>query len=219
MLDAVLEPLRATAITVAGAPTSWAEVVGFVTGAVCVWLVARNNIWNWPVGILNNLAFLVLFATAGIYADAGLQIVYLGLAAYGWWAWLRGGERLTGKRHSTLPISTTTVNQWQLLLVAGLVLTGVQTVVLIVFTDSTVPLPDAITTALSLLATWGQARRKVESWSLWITADLIYVPLYAYQGLWLTAVLYLGFLALCVFGLREWRRLSRTVPEPSTASV
>lgn len=221
MLDAVLEPLRATAITVAGAPTSWAEVVGFVTGAFCVWLVARNNIWNWPVGILNNLAFLVLFATAGIYADAGLQIVYLGLAAYGWWAWLRGGERPSGERRGTLPISTTSVNQWQLLLVAGLVLTGVQTSVLIVFTDSTVPLPDAITTALSLLATWGQARRKVESWYLWIAADLIYVPLYGYKGLWLTAVLYLGFLALCVFGLREWRRLlhAANAPAPSTASA
>jgi nicotinamide mononucleotide transporter len=71
-------------------------------------------------------------------------------------------------------------------------------------TDSTVPLPDAITTVLSLLATWGQARKKLESWWLWIAADVVYVPLYAYKVLWLTAVLYVGFLALCVFGLRSW---------------
>ncbi|MET1073579.1 MAG: nicotinamide mononucleotide transporter family protein, partial [Umezawaea sp.] len=59
---------------------------------------------------------------------------------------------------------------------------------------------------LSLLATWGQTRKKVESWWLWIAADVIYVPLYAYKDLWLTAILYLGFIALCVLGLRSWSR-------------
>ncbi len=87
----------------------------------------------------------------------------------------------------------------------GVLGTAGLTVLLDTVTDSTVPLPDAITTVLSLLATWGQARKKLESWWLWITADVIYVPLYAYKNLWLTAILYLGFLALCVLGLRNWR--------------
>jgi nicotinamide mononucleotide transporter len=72
-------------------------------------------------------------------------------------------------------------------------------------TDSTVPLPDALTTVLSLLATYGQSRKKVESWWIWITADLIYIPLYLYKGLWLTSILYVVFLCLCLAGLRAWR--------------
>ena len=70
------------------------EIFGFVTGVVNVWLLARQNIWNWPVGIANNLAYLILFATSGLYGDSGLQFVYIVLAIYGWWLWLHraGGD-------------------------------------------------------------------------------------------------------------------------------
>jgi nicotinamide mononucleotide transporter len=164
-----------------------------------VWLVARQNVWNWPIGIANNVTFFVLFLAAGLYADSALQVVFLGLALYGWWAWLRGGDL-----RSLLAVSRTTGRQWVVLGFAGVVGTIALTWVLTVATDSSVPLPDAITTVLSLLATWGQARKKLESWWLWIAADLIYIPLYAYKDLWLTSALYVGFLALCVLGLRNW---------------
>jgi nicotinamide mononucleotide transporter len=176
------------------------EILGFVSGALCVWLVAIQNVWNWPVGIANNIAFLVLFWTSGIYADSVLQLVYLALAAYGWWAWLRGGDG-----HTTLTVTRTTEFQWLLLGIVGVLATTGLLVFLDMMTDSTAPLPDAATTVLSLLATWGQTRKKLESWWLWIAADLIYVPLYAYKDLWLTAALYVGFLALCVYGLRSWQ--------------
>jgi nicotinamide mononucleotide transporter len=199
-LDTVLVPFHTPAVTLGEAVTSWGEVAGFVTGALCVWLVARQNVWNWPIGILNNLAFLALFMAGGLYADGWLQVVYMALAVYGWWSWLRGG-----RSHTTLVVSRTMQQQWWALLGAGVATTALLTWILETQTDSTVPLPDAVTTVLSLLATWGQARKKVESWWLWIAADVIYIPLYAYKGLWLTAILYLGFLALCVLGLRNWR--------------
>jgi nicotinamide mononucleotide transporter len=84
-------------------------------------------------------------------------------------------------------------------------------------TDSTVPLPDAFVLAGSLVATWGQARKIIEQWWVWIAVDVVSIPLYASKGLWLTAVLYTGFLALCVDGLRRWTRelrRSRAAKQP-----
>ncbi|MDD9382075.1 nicotinamide riboside transporter PnuC [Streptomyces sp. ZAF1911] len=186
-----------------GWQTSWTEILGFVTGAVCVWLVARQHIANWPIGIANNVFFIVLFAQAGLYADAGLQIVFIALAAYGWWSWTHGGGPGTS---TALPVRRTTAAEWTALAAAGAVGVLGLTLLLSRVTDSTVPFWDAVTTGLSLAATYGQCRKLVESWWLWIAADLVYIPLYAYKGLYLTSLLYVGFLALCVAGLLGWRR-------------
>jgi nicotinamide mononucleotide transporter len=201
----IIDAANTSAFVVFGAPTTWGEVAGFASGALCVGLVARMNIWNWPIGIANNVFFLLLFFSAGLYADGGLQLVFIMLALYGWWAWLRGGTA-----RSELPASRTAGRQWAMLMGAGIVGTAAMTWFLSAHTDSTVPLADAFTTVLSLLATWGQTRKKVESWWLWILADLIYVPLYVHKGLTLTALLYVGFLALCIVGLMRWTRELRT---------
>jgi hypothetical protein len=75
---------------------AWTEIAGFVTGAVCVWLVVIRSIWNFPVGIANNVFFIWLFANAGLYADAALQFAYISLAFVGWYSWIKGGAKHTG---------------------------------------------------------------------------------------------------------------------------
>lgn len=99
-----------------GWQTSWTEILGFVTGALCVLLVARQHIANWPIGIANNTFFIVLFAQAGLYADAGLQIVFIALAAYGWWSWTHGGGPGTAE---ALPVRRTSGAEWAWLAAAG----------------------------------------------------------------------------------------------------
>jgi len=199
----LLAPLQQPLFTVLDTPVSWTEVLGFGSGALCVWLVARQHIANWPIGIANNLFFILLFTGAGLYADAGLQVVYIALAVYGWWAWATGGPESASGR---LPVSRTGARTWWVLALATAAATAALTLLLDRATDSTVPFWDALTTALSLAATYGQCRKKVECWYLWIAADVVYVPLYAHKGLYLTALLYVGFMALCVVGLLGWRR-------------
>ncbi|MFJ8078691.1 nicotinamide riboside transporter PnuC [Streptomyces sp. NPDC096176] len=197
-----LQPLQQPLFTVLETPVSWTEFLGFGSGALCVWLVARQHMANWPIGIANNVFFILLFTQAGLYADAGLQVVFITLAVYGWWAWTHGG----GPGSAVLPVRRTTRTEWTWLLAAGVVGTLALTVLLDRATDSTVAFWDALTTALSLMATYGQCRKRVESWWLWIAADVVYIPLYAYKELYLTSLLYVGFMTLCVLGLRNWSR-------------
>jgi nicotinamide mononucleotide transporter len=183
-----------------GVPITVVELIGFVTGAWCVWLVGRQNPWNWPIGLVQVVAYLALFWQAGLFADSALQGVFLILGLWGWWNWLR-------RRPIAEPllVRRTTGGEWLALAVIGLVGTVVIYSVLSRFTHSTVPVADASTTILSLLATYGQGRKLLESWWLWIAADVIYVPLYGVKSLWLTALLYAGFLVLCLVGLRRWK--------------
>ncbi|MCB1008954.1 MAG: nicotinamide mononucleotide transporter, partial [Acidobacteria bacterium] len=64
-----------------------------MTGVVAVLLTVRQNPWCWPIGIVNVALFAIVFGRSRLYADAGLQIVYLGLCAYGWWQWTHGGPQ------------------------------------------------------------------------------------------------------------------------------
>ncbi|HEX8344646.1 MAG TPA: nicotinamide riboside transporter PnuC [Actinoplanes sp.] len=202
--ESVIGWLTAPALEAFGISTTWAELLGFATGLLNVFLLVRLHILNWPVGILNVLLLMVVFWQYGLYADAGLQFVYVVLGGYGWWLWKYGDDR-----GAELVVRDTTWREWIGLTLAGAALTAALWLFLDRLTGSTVPLADAITTALSLTATYGQTRKLVQSWWLWIVADLIYIPLYAYKELWLTALLYIAFLTLCVFGLHTWRSVRR----------
>lgn len=186
---------------------TWTEIAGFVTGAACVYLVVRRNIWNFPIGIANNIVFWFLFVGAGLYADAGLQLVYLVLGALGWYWWLRGGAD-----HTRLVVRRTPTWAWAA--IGGFVAAGTATIyaLLTSHTDSRVPLADALTTALSLGAQLMLNRKWIGNWVLWITVDVLYVGLYAYKGLYLTAILYAGFIVLASYGLSQWRRAAPAEP-------
>lgn len=203
-----IEVLVISAVTVLVPAASWfkwlpldfTEALGFATGAVCVWLVTKGNIWNWPVGLANNLFFAVLFWKARLFADFGLQGVYLMLGLYGWWKWLRGGENQT-----RLAISRSSRSEWIMIAVFLVAGTGGLRELLHAV-NGAAPLWDALTTALSLAAQYLLCRKRIENWFFWIAADVMYVPLYLSKQLPLTALLYGGFLVLCVIGWRRWRK-------------
>lgn len=191
---------------------TWTEIAGFATGAVCVWLVVVRNIWNFPIGIANNLFFIWLFVNAGLYADAALQVGYIALACIGWYWWIRGGAQNTG-----VLISEPTRTQLLACIVSVVVITATIQFGLHRWTNSTVAGWDAFTTALSLVAQFMLSRKWIANWWFWIAADIVYMPLYAYKGLWLTAVLYGIFLVMCVSGLLQWRAARAALPADAEA--
>ncbi|MFE5407074.1 nicotinamide riboside transporter PnuC [Streptomyces sp. NPDC056580] len=200
VLGDIVAPLNTVLFNFGRDAVTWAELLGFATGAACVWLTVRARIANFPVGIANNLFFLVLFWSARLYADAVLQVVYLLLAAAGWWTWLRGGERRSARLMGHASARTVVV-----LLLLAVPATWGLTVVLSGAHDIA-PFWDALTTALSLAAQWLLNSKSYENWYFWIAADVVYIPLYFAKVLYLTSVVYVLFLTMCLLGARSWRR-------------
>jgi nicotinamide mononucleotide transporter len=199
----LLAPLNVVLFTLGNDHVSVAELLGFVTGAASVWLTVLARISNFPVGIANSAFFLVLFLSARLFADSGLQIVYVVLGFAGWWQWLHGGHE-RGK----LKVAR---SGWQLLAVCVLftVTATWGLTVLLERAHDIAPLWDALTTAVSLAAQFLLNCKRIENWALWIAADVIYIPLYVVKRLDLTAIVYVLFLAMCFAGAATWRRVLR----------
>jgi nicotinamide mononucleotide transporter len=199
MTGTLLEWLDRAAFTMLGVPVSWAEVLGDVTGALSVALVARGHIANWPIGLLNNLFWGWLFYRSKLYGDSALQGVFFVLGVYGWVRWARGTSG-----DAPLPVRRMPARERTFVAGATFAATAIATAWLALGTDSPAPLADASVLTLSLAATWGQADKAIESWWLWIAVDAVSVPLYWSRALYPTALLYVVFGALCVVGLRRW---------------
>lgn len=181
-------------------PMQLTEVFGFITGAICVWLVVKDNIWNWPVGIVNNAFYVVLFWNAQLYADMALQIVYIVLGFLGWYWWLKGGKNKT-----ELPIGNIKPAEMIALSAITIVCTYGMTLYLQSISDAA-PFLDALTTVASLVAQYMLTKKYLQNWYVWIAVDVIYIGLYFYKGLSLTAILYAIFLTMCLVGLKAWRK-------------
>ena len=179
------------------------ETFGVITGATCVWLTVRASAWNFPVSLANVAAFSVVFFRAQLFADAGLQVVFFVLTLVGWYLWLFGG---TGR--TSLPVTRAARGELAGVGV-GIVASTLALWLVLSRYGGSASFFDALTTSLSLGAQWLLNRKRVENWWLWIVADVIYVPLYAYKHLYLTAFLYAVFLGMATAGLIEWVRLWR----------
>jgi nicotinamide mononucleotide transporter len=199
-----------------GVPVTWIEVVGDVTALMSVWWVARQVIWNWPISLVSAACLTAFFFHIDLDANAWLQGVFFALGVWGWWEWSRRDRR---PPEEDRPVRRTTRPEWIGLGLGGVALWGVA---LWFFSDVAVsaqPVWDSLTFALSIVATYGQAKKLVESWFIWILIDAISVPLFWSQDGRLTAVLFTIFGGVCVVGLRDWTRdLHSQQPEVGVAA-
>ena len=177
------------------------ETLGFISGAWGVWLQVRENVWNWPVQLVSSALYVAVFFQARLFADTSLNVLYVVLYLLGWYWWVRGGEN-----HGELHINRLSGRLALALVAVGVPATAALTVFLTSVRDAA-PFLDALTTVTSLIALFMTGRKLLESWWVWIAVNLVYIGLYVYKGLVLTAILYAIFAALSVVGLLNWRQL------------
>ena len=187
------------------------QIAGVLLGLTYLWLEYRADIRLWIAGLVMPVVHGALYFKAGLYADCSMQVYYVLAGLYGWAVWRRARRRTAPEAEKKAPA---TIVHTPLGQIPGLVAVYVAAhaaiyLLLVRFTNSTVPFWDAGTTAASIVAMWMLSRKQVEQWLVWLAVDMVTVGLYFYKGIPLTAGLYALYSVLAVAGYLRWRQMAR----------
>lgn len=195
---------------ISGYKVSWIELIGTIAGLLSVWFAAKNNILTWPTGIVNVICFFFIFRQTGLFSDMFLQVYYLIVAVYGWYFWKQSVN--TGQ----VNISWLSNKFRYVLLLAmivfsatlGLLMTRIHIYFPSLFTQpAAYPYSDAFVAVASVIANTLMARKKIESWMIWIAVDISATVIYYQKGILLISAEFFIFTILAVFGLINWIKL------------
>lgn len=179
---------------------NWLEIIGFVLTILGVILSSSQLIWSWPINIISPIVYVFIFYKSKLYGDMSLQFMFIVLAIYGWINWARKSLRPKQAVSKTKTISVIFYS-----IIAAL-LSYLFYYLLINYTNSDVPVADAILTSLSVVASIMAAKKQIENWIIWIVVDIAYVFLYLNKSLAITAFLYGIITLLAVYGYSQWRK-------------
>ena len=186
------------------------DITTAALGLAYILLEYRASIWMWVVGAVMQTLGIVLYYQKGLYADCGMEFYYLAMTGYGFWRWSRktavnDGTSMSAEPASDKPthIPVSTAVLWMAI---AAVLWLLIWYILSHFTDSTVPVADAFTTALSLVGIWALAHKYLEQWLVWILVDVVTCWLYFQKDIPFKASLYALYVVIAVAGFFRWRR-------------
>jgi len=182
--------------------TSLLEWFGVFTGILCVWLAAKNNIYNWPIAIVSVIIYIFIFFESKLYADMGLQVYFFAMNVYGWYFWSKNRNNTEASR----PIAIITKKEIILSILGVIVFTLILGFLLKKNTDASFPFLDSFCTACSLIAQVFLARKVLQNWLIWIFVDIIYVGMYISKDLQATAVMYALYVYIASVGYLDWRK-------------
>ena len=190
---------------------NWLEAAGLVSGVLCVWLLIKEHILTFPIGMLYAVVTVVVVARALLFADVLLNLYYVLMNAYGWYYWLYGGQQLRERAGELLPqrITVKTAVGLTLITLLGSVLMGY---LFTQYTQADMAYADSLTTVASFVAMWMSARKYLSSWVAWFLIDIGQIGLYVLKGLssdpglFFYAALYTVYLAMAIWGWLSWRR-------------
>jgi len=182
--------------------TNWIEIVGAILSLIYLYLSIKQMVSLWFFGIISSLFYIVVFFQSKLYADMSLQYYYVFISIYGWIHWKKG----TTENNKELPAIRINNRFIIISVVATAVIYIIYYLVLLNFTDSTIPKSDALVGALSVIGTWMLAKKFIENWLVWIVADALCIGLYIYKGLYPTSVLFAIYTVMAWVGYLQWKK-------------
>ncbi len=180
----------------------WLDITTTALGLAYILLEYKASVWMWVVGFMMQSLGIVLYYQKGLYADCGMEFYYLAMTVYGFVAWMRHKQKV-----NNLPIRHMPRRIAFLWLSFAAFIWSILYYLLSHYTNSTVPLADAFTTALSLVGIWALARKYLEQWFVWIVVDVVTCILYFYKDIPFKASLYALYVIIAVFGYLKWKRM------------
>ena len=188
----------------------WLDILTTILGLIYIWLEYRAHIALWVIGIVMPALDVYLYWGHGLYGDAGMACYYTLAAFYGLYIWK---FKKTRKKKESLPIIFMPRDQYLPSLLFFLISWGLIYYILVTWTNSTVPLLDSFTNAMSFVGLWALARKYVEQWIFWIIVDVVCTFLYIQKGIPFKAMLYGLYVVIAVFGYIKWRRMMQASKE------
>ena len=184
------------------------DIFTTILGLLYIWLEYRASIWLWPVGMVMPALDVVLYWRHGLYGDAGMACYYTVAAVYGFLFWR---FRRTRKSHEPLPIVYMPREKYLPVAVFFFMAWAATYYILVTWTNSTVPILDSFTNAMSFVALWALARKYLEQWMFWIVVDVVCCFLYVQKGIPFKAFLYGLYIFIAVAGYFKWRSQAKRV--------
>lgn len=184
----------------------WLDILTTILGLIYILLEYRASIALWLVGIIMPAMDVWLYWSHGLYGDAGMAVYYTVAAIYGWVVW-KFGKKRGQQQAGDMPITFMPRRLYLPTFIFFFLAWGATYYVLITFTDSTVPLLDAFTNALSFVGLWALARKYIEQWFFWIIVDIICCYLYVVKGIPFKAALYGLYVIIAVAGYWKWKKM------------
>jgi nicotinamide mononucleotide transporter len=194
-----------SAFTLWGASTSWLELIAVTLAFICVAFNVLENPLGWPFAVVSCLLYMGLFSHHKLYGDAGVQVFFALAALWAWWEWMFGHRRTQAGTLATLRIARLRSGGRIRVVLAWLILWPAIGYLLMRVTDSDVPYFDAFPTAGSVIGQILLGRKFLENWLVWLVVNLASVALLSYKSLYLSAALYVVFIAMAYLGWRRWR--------------
>ena len=190
---------------------NWLELTGVISGLLCVWLLIKEHVLTFPIGMLYASVTVIVVARALLYADVVLNLYYVVMNAYGWYYWVYGGKQLRASQGELLPQR---LARGTLICLLGITLIGgvVMGFYFAHYTQAEMAYVDSLTTVASFVAMWMSARKLLSSWVAWFVIDVMQIGLYivkgmnANSGLFLYAGLYGVYLLMAIYGWLQWRQ-------------
>ena len=180
------------------------DIFTTVLGLIYIWLEYRAHVALWVIGIIMPALDIILYWQHGLYGDAGMACYYTLAALYGLYVWK---FRKTKNLKQELPISHMPKRQYLSATVGFFVAWGVVYYILITWTNSTVPVLDSFTNALSFVGLWALARKYLEQWLFWIVVDVVCCVLYIQKGIPFKAGLYGLYVLIAIAGYYKWKKM------------